>query len=122
MSSEHQTQYFVAGCDSHGRRLVGHGRYTLTLPMDATPSRCGVWSLSTWKTEGPLEPNPAGRFSIDSKSTEIKSNPDGSLTIYVQPESPGRTREANWLPTPDGHFELIFQRSASRAPGGRPQR
>jgi hypothetical protein len=120
--SQHQTQYFVTGCDSRGRRLVGHGRYTLTFPKDATPSRCGIWSLSTWKTDGPLEPNPAARFAIDTKSTGIKSNRDGSLTIYLQPESPGRPREANWLPTPDGPFELVFQRSASRAPGGRARR
>jgi hypothetical protein len=120
--SKHRTEYFVTDCDARGRRLVGHGRYTLTFPKDATPSQCGIWSLSTWRTEGPLEPNPAGRYSIDTKSTGIQNNPDGSLTIYLQAESPGRPREANWLPIPDGPFELVFRRSVSLAPGARSRR
>ena len=31
-------------------------------------------------------------------------NKDGSLTFYVQKESPGKDLESNWLPAPDGPF------------------
>jgi hypothetical protein len=32
----------------------------------------------------------------------MKKNPDGSLTIYLQNKSPGKDKEANWLPAPAG--------------------
>jgi hypothetical protein len=31
-------------------------------------------------------------------------NEDGSLTLYFQRESPGKDKEANWLPAPEGEF------------------
>jgi hypothetical protein len=31
------------------------------------------------------------------------------LTIYVQNESPGPDKEANWLPTPKGKFHLMLR-------------
>ena len=34
----------------------------------------------------------------------LKSNADGSVTLYFQNESPGKDKEANWLPAPKGEF------------------
>ena len=36
-------------------------------------------------------------------------NEDGSLTIYVQKESPGKELEANLLPAPDGPFYCVMR-------------
>ena len=32
----------------------------------------------------------------------LKTNADGSLTIYIQHDSPGADKESNWLPAPSG--------------------
>ena len=39
----------------------------------------------------------------------MKKNPDGSLTIYIQSQSPGADRQANWLPAPDGPMYLVMR-------------
>jgi hypothetical protein len=33
----------------------------------------------------------------------------GSLVIYIQNESPGSDKEANWLPAPTGRFHLMLR-------------
>jgi hypothetical protein len=35
---------------------------------------------------------------------------DGSLTIYLQQESPGKGKEANWLPAPEGEIGFLALR------------
>lgn len=39
----------------------------------------------------------------------MKTNPDGSLTLYIQNKSPGTDKEANWLPAPNGTIYLVMQ-------------
>ena len=34
---------------------------------------------------------------------------DGSITLYIQKESPGKAMEANWLPAPDGPFYMVMR-------------
>jgi hypothetical protein len=53
---------------------------------------------------GFLVPNPIDRFAIGSHD-QLRFNDDGSLTLYVQAEAPGKGKESNWLPAPRGNFE-----------------
>lgn len=45
----------------------------------------------------------------------LKYNTDGSLDLYLQSESPGADKEANWLPAPKGKFNLLMRLYAPRS-------
>jgi hypothetical protein len=38
-----------------------------------------------------------------------KPNADGTLTLYFQNETPGKDKEANWLPAPKGEFVSMMR-------------
>ena len=52
--------------------------------------------------------NPINRYSISARQ-DLKPNPDGSVDLYIQHESPGADKEANWLPAPAGKFILMLR-------------
>ena len=54
--------------------------------------------------------NPINRYLINSPMLpNMKTNADGSLTIYIQNKSPGSDKEANWLPAPDGPIYVMIR-------------
>jgi hypothetical protein len=48
-------------------------------------------------------PNALNKFTVSPRNN-LKANDDGSVTLYLQNESPGADKEANWLPAPKGAF------------------
>ena len=52
--------------------------------------------------------NPLNRYTLSSRS-QFKQNQDGSVDLYIQNESPGKDKEANWLPAPKGKFVLMLR-------------
>jgi hypothetical protein len=59
-------------------------------------------------------PNPIDRYKLGSDD-ELKKNPDGSFTVYVQHDHPGADKEANWLPAPAGPFYFMLRNYALAA-------
>jgi hypothetical protein len=53
--------------------------------------------------------NPINRYSIGKYTEGLKNNTDGSLDIYIQNTSPGADKEANWLPSAEGAFNMNFR-------------
>ena len=65
--------------------------------------------MTLYDIEGYLVDNPLDRYAIGDRSG-MAPNPDGSLTIYIQGESPGKDKEANWLPAPKtGPFKVALR-------------
>jgi len=85
--------------------------YTLTFAPGQLPPVNAFWSVTMYdgKTQL-LVDNPLDRYLINSPMLpNMKKAPDGSLTLYIQKASPGREREANWLPAPDGPVYLVMR-------------
>ncbi|WP_280817692.1 DUF1214 domain-containing protein [Methylorubrum extorquens] len=52
--------------------------------------------------------NPINRYSVSPRDA-LKANPDGSVDLFIQAESPGAHHESNWLPAPSGPFVLMMR-------------
>jgi hypothetical protein len=94
--------------DESGKPLDGANRYALHFDKGATPPAGAFWSVTLYDQDGFQVPNPLNRFAVSSWMN-LKQNADGSLDLYLQKESPGKDKEANWLPAPKGAFNLTMR-------------
>ncbi len=79
--------------------------------MTELPPVDAFWSLTMYDAhEFYLVANPIDRYSIGDRTPGLKYGADGSLTLYLQKDSPGADKESNWLPAPpDGAFRPIMR-------------
>ncbi len=86
-------------------------KYTITFAAGQLPPVNAFWSVTMYDGKSQLLiKNPINRYLINSPMLPaMKKNPDGSLTIYVQKDSPGKAQEANWLPAPDDTAYLVMR-------------
>jgi hypothetical protein len=96
----------------HGRLFTGDSLYRLRLPTP--PPVNAFWSLTMYEAteEGQLflTTNAINRYSIGDRTKGLRSNPDGSIDIWIGRSDPGNDRTANWLPAPaSGPFSLTFR-------------
>jgi hypothetical protein len=85
--------------------------YTLTFAKGSLPPVNAFWSVTMYDgTSQLLIKNPINRFLINSPMLpSMKKNGDDSLTLYIQKDSPGKDKESNWLPAPNGLAYLIMR-------------
>jgi hypothetical protein len=102
-----------------GEKNVEEAVATIGKPMNGwqvgsafeDPPVRAFWSLTMYdgKTRLLIK-NPIDRYLINSPMLpNLKKNKDGSLTLYIQKDSPGKDKEANWLPAPDGPIDLVMR-------------
>ncbi len=107
-----EATYPLARSDGAGEPLDGSKHnYTLTFAADQFPPVNAFWSVTMYdgKTQLLIE-NPINRYLINSPMLpDMKKNPDGSLTLYIQKDSPGKDKESNWLPAPNGPIYLVMR-------------
>jgi hypothetical protein len=86
-------------------------RYTITFAADQMPPVNAFWSITMYDGKSQLLiQNPINRYLINSPMLpNMKKNEDGSITIYIQKDSPGSEKEANWLPAPNGPIYLVMR-------------
>ena len=107
-----EATYPVTRSDGDDQTLDGSkNNYTLTFPEGQLPPVNAFWSVTMYdgKTQLLIE-NPINRYLINSPMLPaMKTNADGSLTLYLQPKSPGADKESNWLPAPNGPMYIAMR-------------
>jgi len=85
--------------------------YTITFPAGQLPPVNAFWSITMYDGKSQLLiKNPINRYLINSPMLpNMKKNADGSLTLYIQKDSPGADKEANWLPAPNDTIYLAMR-------------
>jgi hypothetical protein len=100
--------YPALATDGDGRPLNGDSKYVLHFDKGKLPLVDAFWSLTAYDVDGYLIPNVLNRYAIGDRD-KMASNADGSLDLYIQADSPGQEKEANWLPSGKGLFTLFMR-------------
>ena len=105
-----EAYYPIGNRDASGRPLDGsQQRYVMRFDKDEMPQVDAFWSMTMYSLPDQLMvANPIKRYAIGDRS-QVHYGKDGSLTLYIQHESPGKQKASNWLPAPDGAFSLQFR-------------
>ena len=94
--------------DVDGKPYDGASRYVMTFPKGQMPPVNGFWSLTMYNADYFFVDNPLNRYTLSSRN-KLTENQDGTVTLYIQNESPGKDKESNWLPAPKGSFVLVIR-------------
>jgi hypothetical protein len=103
--------YFAVPKDDQGALFDGSKHsYSLTFTADQIPPAKNFWSWTMYKLpQRWLVDNSINRYSIGSATPGLKKAADGSITLYFSAKSPGKDKESNWLPAPEGPFWLVLR-------------
>ena len=107
-----EAMYPYTRTDATGETLDGSKHnYTLTFPAGQLPPVNAFWSVTMYDGKSQLLiKNPINRYLINSPMLpNMKKNADGSLTLYIQKDSPGPDKESNWLPAPNDTIYLVLR-------------
>jgi len=111
-NSADEAMYPLTRNDANGQPLDGSKHnYTLTFAAGDFPPVNAFWSVTMYdgRTELLIK-NPIDRYLINSPMLpDMKKNADGSLTLYIQKDSPGADKESNWLPAPNDTIYLVMR-------------
>ena len=102
--------YAMDEVDQEGKPLNGanNNRYVMHFAKGETPPVNAFWSLTMYDTRYFFVANPLNKYTVSPRNT-IKYNPDGSLDVYMQNQSPGTEWEPNWLPAPANKSILMLR-------------
>jgi hypothetical protein len=90
------------------KKYSGEHKYMLHFNKGEMPPVDGFWSLTMYDASYFFVPNALNRYTL-SQRNKFRTNPDGSVDLYVQKDSPGKDKDSNWLPAPSGQFILMMR-------------
>ncbi len=78
-------------------------KYVIHFDKGQMPPVNGFWSITMYDKDYFFVPNSLNRYTLSARNKLIP-NSDGSVDLYLQADSPGKAKEANWLPAPNAQF------------------
>jgi len=95
----------------NGEKYSSDKKYVLHFNKDEIPPINGFWSLTMYNDKALLAANSINRYTLGSLSDPpLLTNPDGSIDIYIQRDTPDSAKLPNWLPSPaSGIFSLTLR-------------
>jgi hypothetical protein len=110
-NSKGEAIYPLYNVDEAGQKLTGANHYVLRFPPGQLPPVNSFWSLTMYDLPASLlVANPINRYLINSPMLpQLTRDADGGLTLLIQNQSPGKDKEANWLPAPSGPFRMYLR-------------
>lgn len=100
--------YPTSKVDVDGHSYSGSNKYVMRFDKGLLPPVNGFWSLTMYNSDFFFVSNPLNRYTL-SQRNQFNVDDDGSITLYIQNENPGKDKEANWLPAPEGEFVLMLR-------------
>ena len=100
--------YPTTDVDSASEKLIGTNQYVVHFARNQTPPVNGFWSFTMYDSDLFFVPNPLNKYTVSPRDPLVY-NADGSLDLYFQNTSPGAEREPNWLPAPEGNFNVMLR-------------
>jgi hypothetical protein len=102
-----EVKYYFTDNDTELNQLNGNSLYAVVFPKGQLPPVKGFWSLTMYDPQHFFYANDLNRYSLGTKNSKtLKYDPDGGLTLYLGNKSPGKDKEANWIPAPASEFSL----------------
>jgi hypothetical protein len=95
--------YRTSEKDADDKEYDGNKKYVMHIDKGQFPPVNGFWSLTMYDAGYFFVPNPINRYTLSARNKFV-TNPDGSVDLYIQSDSPGKAKEANWLPAPKAKF------------------
>ena len=100
--------YPTSEADAEGKAYDGANKYVMHFDKGEMPPANGFWSVTMYDGDYFFVANKLNRYNLSSRN-KFKTNADGSVDLYIQNASPGKDKEANWLPAPAGKFILMLR-------------
>jgi hypothetical protein len=111
-NSKAEAMYPLYTLDENKEKLDGAtGRYTMRFAPGELPPVNAFWSVTMYNLpQSLLVANPLNRYLLNAPMLpQFARDSDGGLTLFIQNQSPGKAKEANWLPAPKGPFWLAMR-------------
>jgi hypothetical protein len=110
--------YYFAYEDACGKKFRGPQRYRLTFSKEQIPDAIRFWSFTLYTPAAVglfqwpgVNPVPPKAKNVAGYTPGLVTNPDGSITIYIQPRPPAQqSLYPNWMPTPTNREFLFWLR------------